>query len=314
MSNYKLFLSHSSKDNVIVNAFVNFMYKIGLTEKDIVCTSMAGTHIPARQDIYEFLNNLLSTEKIYAIFFLSDNYYTSPVCLNEMGAVWLKKSMNLSFLLPGFSFEDIQGVIGNDNVGIKLGGCDSMTKALFNNFKKDLENIFHISIDYTKWEVARDEFLNISIGNTHEFNMAFSRSFCIGDLENDGCKIIKKDSDRRKITARINFDETDSKLCSIVVFMDATDFTYHFINRKNLCFEAYGDSGITNIQIEMGLNNVDMSTDIYLSEDENSYKIPLSQFCDALTPWKKVSEIKFLIHRKKVSAPGDIIIRNLRLE
>ena len=37
----KLFLSHSSKDIAIVGAFVDFMYKIGLTEKDIVCTSVA---------------------------------------------------------------------------------------------------------------------------------------------------------------------------------------------------------------------------------------------------------------------------------
>lgn len=42
---YKLFLSHSSKDEKVVNAFVSFMYKIGLTEKDIVCSSVPETKI-----------------------------------------------------------------------------------------------------------------------------------------------------------------------------------------------------------------------------------------------------------------------------
>ena len=89
---YKLFLSHSSKDEKVVNAFVSFMYKIGLTEKDIVCSSVPETKIAIGNDIYAYLNQLISDENIYAIYFLSDNYYASPVCLNEMGAVWLRKA------------------------------------------------------------------------------------------------------------------------------------------------------------------------------------------------------------------------------
>lgn len=314
MEKYKLFLSHSSRDANIVSAFVDFMYKIGLSEKDIVCTSVAGTHIPIRQDIYESLNDLLSDEKVYAIFFLSDNYYSSPVCLNEMGAIWLKKSMYLSFLLSGFSFDDIRGVIGNDNVGVKLGCYDDMTKALLNNFKGDLEKLFHLEIDFTRWEKARDEFLRVSVENSRNFNMAFSRSCCIGDLENDGCKIIKKESNREKLTIQVDFNETDSKLSSAVIFMDSVDFTQHFYNKRNLCFEAYADSGINNIQVELALNNVDMRTDIYVDEDENSYKIPLTQFCDASLPWRNVSEIKFLFYRRKIRTAGKIIVKNLRLE
>jgi len=91
MGKYKMFISHSSKDSNAVNAFIGFLLKIGMSEKNIVCTSVAGTHISIRQDIYQYLNNLLSNEKVYAIFFLSDNYYTSPVCLNEMGGSLAEK-------------------------------------------------------------------------------------------------------------------------------------------------------------------------------------------------------------------------------
>lgn len=117
---YKLFLSHSSKDIKIVEAFVDFMYKIGLTEKDIICTSIPSTKIPATEDIYEYLKSALSDEGIYVVFFLSDNYYSSPVCLNEMGAAWLKKADSLNLLLPGFDYNDMQGVVNKNKIGIKL--------------------------------------------------------------------------------------------------------------------------------------------------------------------------------------------------
>ncbi|MCI8347781.1 MAG: hypothetical protein HFJ12_07585 [Bacilli bacterium] len=205
-------------------------------------------------------------------------------------------------------------MVDGDNVAIRLGINDIMTKGLLNNFKSDLEKLFDKSIDYTKWEKSRDEFLNVAIDNLRSFNMAFSRSYCIGDLENDGCKIIKKESNREKLTTKIDFKETDSKLCSIVVFIDSIDFTQHFINKRNLCFEAYADDEISIIQVEIALDNVDMAVEIVLCNDENTYRIPLIQFCDSIRPWKKVTEIKFVIHRKRVTGSGNIVIKNLRLE
>jgi len=41
----KIFISHSSKDEKVVKAFVNLMYKIGFTEKNIVCSSVPETKI-----------------------------------------------------------------------------------------------------------------------------------------------------------------------------------------------------------------------------------------------------------------------------
>ena len=165
----KLFLSHSSEDLRIVTAFVNFMYKVGLTEENIVCTSVPETKISVGNDIYAYLNRLISEEKIYVIYFLSDNYYASPVCLNEMGAVWLKKS-DLNLLLPGFNFEDIRGVVEKNKVGIKLGTCDNMAKAAFNEFLGILKEKFGIDPTPTHWEIARDEFLQSALENMRKLN------------------------------------------------------------------------------------------------------------------------------------------------
>ena len=311
---YKLFLSHSSKDIEVVDSFVNFMHIIGLTEKDMVCTSVASTKIPVTEDIYEYLNSMLADERVYVIYFLSDNYYSSPVCLNEMGAAWLKKSDSLSLLLPGFDYNDIQGVVNKNKIGIKLGTSDAMTKSSFNDFKVILEDMFQIEIPYNRWEMARDEFLNKSIENVRRFNMAFSRSYCIGDLENDGCVISRKESSRDMIKAAIDFSETDSKLSSIVVFNGKRDFTSYFINKKNICFEAYADKGISCVDVELRLKDIDMLYEIMLYDDEKEYRIPLVQFCDDLSFWRNVSEIKFVLHRKRVVQSGSIVIKNLRIE
>ena len=310
----KLFLSHSSEDSEIVTAFVNFMYKIGLTETDIVCTSVPETKISVGNDIYAYLNKLISDEKIYVIYFLSDNYYASPVCLNEMGAVWLKKSDSLNLLLPGFDYNDIRGVVEKNKVGIKLGTCDNMTKASFNEFLIILKESFGVNPSSTHWEISRDEFLKLALEDSRKFNMLFSRAYCIGDLENDGCKIIKRESKNDIITATIDFDKTESKICSIVVFNGKRNFINYYLNKKNLCFGAYADEGINCVDVELRLKETDVSYEICINEDEKEFKLPLNQFCDSLMFWENVSEIKFVFRRKKVSHKTKVIIKNLRIE
>lgn len=310
----KLFLSHSSNDLGAVTSFVNFMYKIGLTEKDILCTSVPETKISITNDIYDYLNNYLSTKELYVIFFLSDNYYSSPVCLNEMGAVWLKRSDSLNFLLNGLDFPDVKGVVGNTKIGIKLGNCDSMTKASFNELLDVLKNKFNISPSPTNWEMARDTFLQSVMENQRQIDMSFSRSYCIDDSENDGCKIIKKNSSANTIFAQIDFSQTDSKLCDIVVFNSIRNFTSYYINRKNICFEAYADAGIHLIDVELRLNDIDIPYEIYINEDEKSIKIPLGQFCNHISYWQDVPQIKFVVHRKNVTEKANLVIKNLRIE
>lgn len=46
---------------------------------------MPSIKLPNGEDIFDYLNKALNDE-IYVLFFLSDNYYSSTVCLNEMGA------------------------------------------------------------------------------------------------------------------------------------------------------------------------------------------------------------------------------------
>jgi len=45
------------------------------------------------------------------LFFLSDNYYSSPVCLNKISAACVRKADSLNFLLADFEFSDMRGVV-----------------------------------------------------------------------------------------------------------------------------------------------------------------------------------------------------------
>ena len=80
-----LFISHAEKDSKVVEKFVDLLYDMGVPEKSMFCSSISEIGVPIREDIYEYLRNLLDSVHVIPIFMLSDNYYASAACLNEMG-------------------------------------------------------------------------------------------------------------------------------------------------------------------------------------------------------------------------------------
>lgn len=64
MNTAKLFIGHSSKDEVIVNAFVRFMRGISIDERNIICSTTPGTQIKTGAPLYESLRNILNEENI----------------------------------------------------------------------------------------------------------------------------------------------------------------------------------------------------------------------------------------------------------
>ena len=61
------------------------MHIIGLAEKDMVCTSVSSTKIPVMDGIYEYPNSILAKDVVDIIYFLSDNYHSHLMRLNEIG-------------------------------------------------------------------------------------------------------------------------------------------------------------------------------------------------------------------------------------
>ena len=104
----KIFISHASADETIVNAFVKEILLLGchFTPQEIFCT-LDHTAIRTGED---FRNVIVENMKAcdYVICLISDSYKKSEVCQNEMGAAWtLEGKRVLPFKFPNIKFSEI---------------------------------------------------------------------------------------------------------------------------------------------------------------------------------------------------------------
>ena len=92
---------------------------------------------------------------------LSNNYYKSPVCLNEMGAAWVLKSEYTSILLPGFEYREIKGAVNPNKIGMKLDDEEELLKKRLGELKNLISKEFGISVPDMRWEKKRNDFIEV---------------------------------------------------------------------------------------------------------------------------------------------------------
>lgn len=159
----KIFISHSSKDLTFVQALVDLFEDIGLNEENMFCSSIPGYNIPLDKNIYDYLKEQFQNYNLHVIFVLSDNYYSSPVSLAEMGAAWVLQQRYTSVLLPQFNFKDIKGVIDQIRISIKLDSEKMELKARLNELRNTLIEEFGLRSSLKSqniWERNRDKFID----------------------------------------------------------------------------------------------------------------------------------------------------------
>lgn len=156
-----IFISHSEKDKEFVAAFIELLEGIGLNEDEVVCSSIPPYCIPIDGKVYKWLVDKFQNCELHVFYMLSDNYYKSVACLNEMGAAWALKQKWSTILLPGFDFDEIKGCIDSTQIGIKLDDKDMDTlKYRLGEMKDNLICEFGLrEISHTLWERKRDSFL-----------------------------------------------------------------------------------------------------------------------------------------------------------
>ena len=156
----KIFISHSSKDVAYVAQIVNLLDGMGLNQTQIFCSSLPGYGIPIDTNIFDYLRNQFLEYDLHVFFIHSENYYRSPISLNEMGAAWALRNTVTSLLLPGFGFSQMTGVVNNQSIAIKLDGDLSELQDKLNQ----LYDKVVLEFDLTKkadiiWQQKRDSFL-----------------------------------------------------------------------------------------------------------------------------------------------------------
>lgn len=100
----KIFISHSSKDKEYGQAIFNFLSEIGLKNR-IFFSSDVDKSVPVNQDIFQYLEEQIH-EDAYMLFLLSEHFYDSIACMNEMGAAWGKKNIYALIVVPGFDIKN----------------------------------------------------------------------------------------------------------------------------------------------------------------------------------------------------------------
>lgn len=299
---------------------------MGVPEKFMFCSSISEIGVPVKADIYEYLRCLLDSEQVIPIFMLSDNYYSSAACLNEMGAVWVKQRDYFTFLLPGFEFSKIKGAINPGKRGISLG---YKTEREFQNLKGDLNQFRQEVCDllnleqYQRWEQKRDEFiaqiqkLILDVDDQKlekdfvDINFTNCKGYCIGEYDHSGCAVTF-DEIKNKISSKIDFSKTVAKICSIVIFIDDMDISYQYEVNKKLVFNLKTTDTISSIDVECLLKNRNVSRTVTALSDWENYSIPLSEFGGGKSEWESLKEIKILLSKRNTYG-GCVEIKNMMI-
>lgn len=151
----KVFISHSSKDKIYGDCLINLLKGLGLKREDIIYTSNELYGIPLGKNIYDYLRENIDMN-IHMIFLLSENYFTSVACLNEMGASWLAQRDYTIIGVPQFDFSMKQFnecCLDSKEMGLRMDNYIRITE-----FKGIIESKFGKVIDDMEWQVLLENY------------------------------------------------------------------------------------------------------------------------------------------------------------
>jgi len=148
----KIFISHSSKDKDMCDAFVDVLEQLGVPEADILYTSSDRHGVPGDEDIFEYGKKHIE-ERINVFYMLSDNYYKSAYCINEMEAAWIVQNEYSVFILPNLNYE-IKGL--NSKKGYNVTSAIEL-----DNLRDRITKMYNTCISEKKWEEVKSKFLTV---------------------------------------------------------------------------------------------------------------------------------------------------------
>jgi len=161
----KIFISHASANKLYGDALVELLTGLGVRQDEIVYTSNPAYGIPIGKNIFHWLKSQIS-EKCFVIYLLSEEYYNSIACLNEMGAAWVVEHEHAAIFLPGFDLNGKafqSGAIDPREMGFFINDHDRLIE-----FCQHLKTHFSITDKFAIFSQRIQKFLaeiNASAGN-----------------------------------------------------------------------------------------------------------------------------------------------------
>lgn len=104
----KIFISFSTKDNRLLQSFVDHYLKNGLQIKDseISCTGIENSKPEFGENFKDWIKNKIEQSDLIFLL-LSRNYKNSEVCLNEMGAAWVLGKTVIPLIIPPITYTNV---------------------------------------------------------------------------------------------------------------------------------------------------------------------------------------------------------------
>ena len=141
----KIFISHSSKDKMIVDAFVTLLTRgAGIAQGDIFCTSIDGMKITNGEEIRKHIQANVNYAD-FAILLASKNYKESEICLNEMGAVWAMDKKVKAYVFPDLQEESVGWLI-NNKASEKLNNQTALA-----SLYEELQQFYGLPLSISGW-------------------------------------------------------------------------------------------------------------------------------------------------------------------
>ena len=153
-----IFLCHNSKNKEYGDVLRELLIGVGLTNNKLIYTSNENNDVPFGKNIYDYLQEYLNGKTI-VLFLLSSDYFSSVVCLNELGATWVKKHDYYNFYVPGFNLKDdkfLNSCIDSNSKGVFLNG-DSQCRSALKRFLDFIFHHFELNCDNYRLEKELDE-------------------------------------------------------------------------------------------------------------------------------------------------------------
>lgn len=131
--NNRIFISHSSKDHLLVNSFCDLILNNALgidTAKQVFNTSLDGSKPHSGEDFRKSIKEELQSAGV-VLQFITKNYKSSEVCLNEMGAAWVLNGQVIPLVLEPGAYD--VGFINSTIQQVKLWDADALFEFVDNH-------------------------------------------------------------------------------------------------------------------------------------------------------------------------------------
>ena len=128
----RIFISHSSEDILLGNAFVSLIQTgMGASEDEIFHTLKSGQGIGSRQNTIEAIDKVLKASEI-VIVLITPNYLSSIFCMIQYGSIEGSSKKYIPVLFPPISPEDEEFIaVFNPNVQAIRANCKDELDKLY---------------------------------------------------------------------------------------------------------------------------------------------------------------------------------------